>query len=331
MLRYVICIPQQYFRLKPGVKILAKYLFKRLLVTVLSQLLIVTVVFLVIHAIPGGPFAREKKLPPEIIKNLNERYHLNDSLWKQYTDYMGNLLKGDLGPSFRYEDQSVNDLIKRGFPVSATLGAIVVLFSLIVGSLTGIVAALNHNKWPDFLAMLLAMVNFSVPSFILAPLLLYVFALKLNWFPPAMWGEPEQIILPSLALSAGPTAFIASLVRSSMLETMVQDYIKTARAKGLSEKSVIFRHAFKNAVIPVVTYLGPLIAGVFTGSFVIERVFAIPGLGEHFVTSISNRDYTVIMGVTIFYSTFLMVMNLLVDILYVVIDPRIKLTDNRQV
>lgn len=277
------------------------------------------------HSIPGGPFDREKRLPPEIVSNLNARYHLDDPLWKQYTDYIANLAQGDLGPSFKYGDQTVNDLIKRGFPVSAVLGACAVLLALTAGCFAGIIAALNHNKWPDFAVMLFAMFSFSIPSFVVAPLLIYTFSLKLNWLPPAMWGSPQQIILPSLALSAGPTAFIASLVRSGMLEALTKDYIKTARAKGLTERVVIYRHAFRNAVLPVVTYLGPLIAGVFTGSFVIERVFAIPGLGEYFVTSIANRDYTVILGVTVFYSSFLMIMNLLVDILYCFIDPRIKL------
>lgn len=279
------------------------------------------------HSIPGGPFAREKNLPPEIINNLNARYHLSDPLWKQYTDYILNLSKGDLGPSFKYDNLTVNDLIKSGFPVSALLGACAVVFALTVGSLAGIIAALNHNKWPDFAVMLFAMLSFSIPSFIVAPLLIYTFSLKLNWLPPAMWGTPQQIVMPCLALSTGPAAFIASLVRSSMLEVLTTDYIKAARAKGLTERVVIYRHAFRNAVLPVVTYLGPLIAGVFTGSFVIERVFAIPGLGEYFVTSITNRDYTVILGVTVFYSSFLMIMNLLVDILYCFIDPRIKLRD----
>lgn len=308
-------------------KSLVRYILRRLLHTILSLLFIITVVFTIMHLIPGGPFAQEKKLPPEIVKNINIRYNLNDPLLKQYTDYIINLAQGDLGPSYKYEDETVNDLIKRGFPVSAVLGACAVVFALTAGSLSGIIAALNHNKWPDFGVMLFAMFNFSIPSFVVAPLLIYVFSLKLNWLPPAMWGTPQQIIMPCLALSAGPIAFIASLVRSSMLEVLTKDFIKTARAKGLKERVVIYRHAFRNAVLPVVTYLGPLIAGVFTGSFVIERVFAIPGLGEYFVTSVSNRDYTVILGLTVFYSTFLMMMNLLVDILYYFIDPRINLRD----
>lgn len=309
---------------------MGRYLLRRLFDTVFGLFLIVTVVFFLMHAIPGGPFAKEKKLPPDIIKNLNARYHLDDPLWKQYSSYLLNLAKGDLGPSFKYQDQTVNDLIKQGFPVSATLGAVAVVFSLTLGCLAGIIAAIKHNKWQDYLAIILSTISFSVPSFIMAALLMYVFALKLEWLPAAMWGEPAQVVLPALALSAMPMAFIASMMRSSMLEVLQQDYMKTAKAKGLSERVVVYKHGIRNAILPVVTYLGPLVAMVFTGSFIIERIFAIPGLGEYFVTSISNRDYTVILGVTVFYSAFLMAMNLLVDLAYVLIDPRIKLVDNRE-
>lgn len=304
---------------------MGRYIVRRLFDTVAGLFIIATVVFFLMHAIPGGPFSSEKSLPPDILKNLNARYHLDDPLWRQYVDYMRNLLKGDLGPSFKYQDRSVNDLIREGFPVSATLGAAAVLIAVVSGCLAGMAAALRHNRWPDYLAVILATLGFSVPNFILASLLMFLFALKLGWFPPAMWGTPQQIVLPALALAAAPAAFITGLMRAGMLEVLRQDYIQTARAKGLPERLVVYRHGLRNAVLPVVTYLGPLIAGVFTGSFVIERIFAIPGLGEHFVTSIANRDYTVILGVTLFYSAFLMLMNLLVDILYVIIDPRIKL------
>lgn len=323
-------IPQYLSDLNSGVKQLLRYLLRRCVDTIIGLFLIITVVFFLMHSIPGGPFAQEKRLPPEIEKNINERYHLNDPLLKQYMDYLKNLAKGDLGPSFKYQDQTVNDLIKNGFPVSATLGAIAVVFSLLIGCMAGIIAALNQNKWQDYIAIILAAVNFSVPSFIMAPLLMYVFALKLGWLPAAMWGTPQQVILPALALSAAPTAFIANLMRSSMLEVLQQDYIKTAKAKGLTERVIVYRHAVKNAILPVITYLGPLVAGILTGSFIIERIFVIPGLGEHFVTSISNRDYTVILGITIFYSAFLMIMNLLVDIAYVLINPRIKIIDIKE-
>lgn len=279
--------------------------------------------------IPGGPFTSEKKLPPAIQKNIEERYHLNDPMWKQYVDYLKRTVTGDLGPSFKYEDRTVNEIIEDSFPVSATLGGLAVLLSLIVGLSAGIMSALKQNKWQDYAAMIMATLGFSVPSFIVAGLLMYVFALKLRWFPPAMWGSPEQMVLPTIALSMLPTATIARLMRSSMVEVLGQDYIKTARAKGLSERVVIYKHAIRNAIMPVITYLGPLVASILTGSFIVEFIFAIPGLGRFFVTSISNRDYTVILGTTVFYSVLLMSMNLIVDIAYAFIDPRIKISGSK--
>jgi oligopeptide transport system permease protein len=281
------------------------------------------------HSIPGGPFTAEKKLPEAVLKNITERYHLNDPLWKQYTDYLANVVRGDLGPSFKYESRTVNDIIAESFPVSAELGTAAVLIAVIVGIPAGIIAALRQNRWPDYLAMFGATIGISVPNFILATLFIYVFALKLGLFPAAMWDGPEYVVLPALALAAFPTAFIARLMRSSMLEVMNQDFIRTARAKGLPGIVIIYRHALKNAMMPVVTYLGPLIAAIFTGSFVVESIFAIPGLGRHFVTSIYNRDYTVILGITIFYSALLVFLNFLVDIAYAWLDPRIKLDDRK--
>ncbi|WP_418790137.1 ABC transporter permease [Phosphitispora sp. TUW77] len=298
----------------------------RLVNSLLGLLLIASLVFFLMHAVPGGPFASEKKLPPEIIKNLNAKYHLDQPLWKQYTDYMGNLLHGDLGPSFKYPDRTVNELILQGFPISAILGMAAIFIAVTVGCTLGIFAAINHNRWQDFLAVSLAVLNYSIPGFVMAPLLIYVFSLKLGWFPPAMWGTAKHLVLPTLALAAGPMAFIAVLMRSSMLDVLRQDYIRTAVAKGFSQRAVIYRHGLKNALIPVVAYLGPLTAGILTGSFVIEKVFAIPGLGDHFVTGIINRDYTVVMGVTLFYSAILLGINFIIDIVFVLIDPRISLT-----
>ena len=276
------------------------------------------------HTIPGGPFAREKAIPPEVLKNIEARYHLNDPLWKQYLDYIKNLTRWDLGPSFKYKTTSVNEIIKKSFPVSATLGALAVGIALIVGVLSGVIAALNHNKWQDYLAMVVATIGFAVPSFILAGVLMYVFAYKLRWFPAALWGSPSQMVLPALALAGMPTAVVARFMRSNLLEVMQQDYIRTARAKGLSQQVVVYKHALRNASLSIITYLGPLVAGIFTGSFVVESIFAIPGLGQYFVSSITNRDYTVILGVTVFYSIFLITMNLLVDLAYVWVDPRIR-------
>jgi oligopeptide transport system permease protein len=286
---------------------------------------------MIMHLVPGGPFASEKKLPDVIKRNLAERYHLNDPLSKQYIDYLNNLVHFDLGPSFKYEYRTVNDIIKTGFPVSAILGALAIAFSLVVGMLAGTIAALRQNRWQDYLAMILSTACFSVPSFILSGLLMYFFSYRLKILPAAMWGSWQQAILPALALAALPTAFIARLMRSSMLEVLQQDYIKTARAKGLSESVIVIRHAVRNAMLPVVTYLGPLVATVLTGSFVVESIFAIPGLGRWYVISILNRDYTVILGVTVFYSAFLMLMNLIVDLVYMAIDPRINIVDHKDV
>ena len=282
------------------------------------------------HAIPGGPFKKEKALPPAVQRNIEERYKLNDPLWKQYTDYLKNLVRGDLGPSFKYLGRSVNDIIRDGFPVSATLGAWAILFALVVGVPAGIISALNQNKWQDNVVMAIAIIGVSVPNFVIATLLMYVFAVKLRWLPVAMWGTPKHVILPMIALAGFPAAFFARLMRSSTLDVLSQDYIRTARAKGLSWYAVVVKHVVKNAILPVVTYLGPLIAGILTGSFVVENIFAIPGLGRYYVTSIYNRDYTTIMGVTIFYSAFLVLLNFLVDITYGWIDPRIKLVKAKE-
>ncbi|SHE33651.1 ABC transporter permease [Desulforamulus putei] len=307
------------------------YLLRRLFTMAVALWLIITITFVIMHAVPGGPFASEKKLPDAIKKNLEERYHLNDPLWKQYIDYFSNLLQGDLGPSFIYEHQTVNSIIKTCFPVSATLGSLAIFFSLMVGLSAGIMAALKQNRWVDYLTMFLATLCFSVPSFILSGILMYAFAYQLGWLPAAMWGTWQQAVLPTIALSAFPTAFIARLMRSSMLEVLRQDYLRTARAKGLSETTVVLRHAVRNAILPVVTYMGPMVATILTGSFVVESIFAIPGLGRWFVLSVINRDYTVILGVTVFYSVLLMLMNLLVDLAYTLIDPRIKITGSKEV
>lgn len=308
-----------------------RYFLRRVLTSLLAMWLIVTITFTIMHSIPGGPFASEKKLPDAILRNLEQRYHQNDPLHKQYAGYLINLLQGDLGPSIKYENRTVNSIIRESFPVSAALGSLAILLSLSAGILAGTVAALRQKRWQDYTAMTLVTFGFSIPSFILAGLLMYVFAYKLRILPSALWGTWQQAILPTLALATLPTAFIARLVRSSMLEVLQLDYIRTARAKGLSESYIILRHALPNAILPVVTYTGPLIAAILTGSFVVEFIFAIPGLGRWFVQSITNRDYTVILGVTVFYSAFLMLMNLIVDLIYVAIDPRIKLFDPKEV
>lgn len=306
------------------------YVLRRAISVILVVFVVATGTFILMHAIPGGPFKKEKALPPAVQRNIEERYKLNDPLWKQYTDYLRNLVRGDLGPSFKYLGRSVNDIIRDGFPVSATLGAWAILFALVVGVPAGIISALNQNKWQDNVVMAIAIIGVSVPNFVIATLLMYVFAVKLRWLPVAMWGTPKHVILPMIALAGFPAAFFARLMRSSTLDVLSQDYIRTARAKGLSWYAVVVKHVVKNAILPVVTYLGPLIAGILTGSFVVENIFAIPGLGRYYVTSIYNRDYTTIMGVTIFYSAFLVLLNFLVDIAYGWIDPRIKLVKAKE-
>ncbi|HBV98211.1 MAG: peptide ABC transporter permease [Peptococcaceae bacterium BICA1-7] len=310
---------------------MARYILRRLATMLAALWLIITLTFTIMHIAPGGPFASEKKLPPAILDNINARYHFNDPLWKQYTDYLGNLLQGDLGPSFKYENRTVNGIIKDGFPVSATLGCLAISLAILVGLPAGIISALRRNRWPDYLSMFLANLGFSVPGFILAGLLMYVLAYRLDLLPPAMWGTPRQAVMPALALSALPMAFLARLMRSSMLEVLGQDYMRTARAKGLSERLAVWRHAVRNAITPVISYLGTLVATIFTGSFVVENIFAIPGLGRYYVASIGDRDYTVILGVTIFYAAFLMLMNFLVDLAYMFIDPRVRLVDRKEV
>ncbi|MGE5561496.1 MAG: ABC transporter permease [Chloroflexota bacterium] len=309
---------------------MTRFLVRRIISMLIVLFIITTVTFFLMHAIPGGPFSRDKELPPAVLAAIEARYKLDQPIWRQYLDYMGNLLRGDLGPSFKYVGRQVTDMIKQSFPISATLGLLAVSTALALGIPAGITSALKQNKWQDNAVMFFAIIGVSVPSFVIAAVLMYVFALKLRWLPPAMWGKPSQAIMPVVALAAMSMAIFARLMRSSMLEVVNQDYIKVARAKGLPERTVIWRHAVRNALIPVVTVAGPLVADVLTGSFVIERIFAIPGLGRHFVTSINNRDYTVTLGVTVFYSAFLVLMMLLVDLAYAWLDPRIKITGEKE-
>ncbi len=279
---------------------------------------------------PGNPFTSEKKMPPEIEANLNAHFGLDQPWYAQYWDYLMRIVKWDFGPSFKYKSQTVNDLISDGFPVSLILGLEAIFLAVAVGVLLGIIAALKHNKWQDYSAMIFAVLGISVPSFIMASVLQYIFAIKLGVFPVARWESFMHSVLPAVALASTPMAFIARLTRSSMLEVLSNDYIRTAKSKGLGQGVITVRHTIRNAMLPVVTYMGPLTAGILTGSFIIEKIFGIPGLGAHFVTSIGNRDYTVIMGVTVFYSILLLVSILLVDIAYGLIDPRIKLAGGKK-
>ena len=307
-----------------------KYLIRRLVFMVLSLWLIITITFFLMRIAPGNPFTSEKKIPPVIEANLHAHYGLDQPWYVQYGEYLLKVVQWDFGPSFKYKSQTVNELINDGFPVSFVLGVEAILISLAIGVILGVIAALSHNKWQDYFAMIVAVLGISVPSFIMAAFLQYIFAVKLGIFPVARWGTFMHIVLPALALAASPTAFIARLTRSSMLEVLSNDYIKAARAKGISGFKITVKHTIRNAILPVVSYMGPLTAGIVTGSFVIEKLFGIPGLGSQFVKSINNRDYTVIMGVTVFYSVILLVSVLLVDILYGLIDPRMKLSRERE-
>ncbi len=310
---------------------MTNYILQRAIAMILTLFAITTITFFLMHAIPGGPFTREKPLEPAIIAALNEKYHLDDPLFKQYTDYMSDLLHGDFGPSFKFRGRTVNELIGGGFPLTAKIGLLSVLVTVLISVPMGIISALKQNKWEDYTFMFAATLGVTVPSFVLASVLIYFFCVQLGWFPVIWktdatgWLAFSQYILPMLALSGYSMSFITRLMRSSMLDVIGQDYIRTARAKGLSEFRVIMEHAMKNAVLPVVTYLGPMIAALVTGSFVIEKMFTIPGIGYQYVDSIGNRDYTMIMGSTIFYAAILIVLNFVVDIIYGFIDPRIKL------
>ena len=302
------------------------YIIKRIFNAFIVLWIVITITFFLMHAIPGGPFTAEKSLPPYVLHSIEERYKLNDPLYKQYGDYLCNLVQGDLGPSFKYPGRSVNDIIKDGFPVSFKLGIEAILIAIIIGIPAGILAGVKKDKWQDRAVNFFTTLGVAVPSFVVAALLIYVLSTKLHLLPAAMWNGWRYEIMPALALSGMPMSFIARLTRSSMLDILSQDYIKTARAKGLSWSKVLIKHALPNSLIPVVTYLGPMTASILTGSFVIETIF---GLGQYFVTSIYNRDYTVILGVTIFYSVIVIVLNMVVDLLYPLLDPRIKIGEEK--
>lgn len=304
-----------------------RLIIRRVLTMLLTLFVIMTLTFLIMHAIPGGPYSAGKRLPPEIQAALDEKYHLNDPLWVQFLDYMNGVLHFDLGPSFKYEGMSVNDLIAQGFPTSATLGLLSMLFTLAVSIPLGILSALRHGKWQDTLVSVLTTFGVTIPSFVVATLLEYFLAYRLRWFPIFGVAEWKGYVLPVIALSGYSLAFITRLTRSSLMDVMRSDYIRTARVKGLSETQIVLRHGLRNSLIPVVTVLGPTLAGLLMGSFVVEKIFALPGMGRFFVQSITNRDYTAIMGFTLFYAAILILLVFVVDIVYCLIDPRIKLTD----
>ncbi len=304
---------------------MTKYIIKRFLMMVVTILVIASLTFVLMHSIPGSPFNEERTTNETIQANLEKFYKLDQPLYVQYFYYLKSIVTFDFGPSIKKPNETVNDLLARGFPISFELGITTILVALLSGIILGTLAALRHNGILDYAAMTFAVIGISVPNFVLATLLIQQLAVNLEWLPAATWSSPKHMILPTLALATGPMAIIARLTRSSMLEVLTQDYIKMARAKGLSPVRIVIRHALRNALMPVVTIMGTMLAGILTGTFVIERIFAIPGMGKYFVESINNRDYPVIMGTTVFYSAFLVFMLFLVDIVYGILDPRIKL------
>ena len=303
-----------------------KYIIKRLLAGVLTMVVLITVAFFMMHAMPGGPFSpsEEKNVPKQVLERIAASYGLDQPVWKQYLNYWKNLLHGDLGISYKTIG-TVNEKIAGHFPYSARVGGLAVIFSLLVGIPMGLIAALYRGKVADMATLALATIGISVPVFVLSLLLGYLFSYKLKWLPTYGLDSWACYILPVVCLSFNPIAYIARQTRSSMLEALEQDYIRTARAKGVSELMVVAKHALKNALTPVITYLGPLVAGLLTGSFIVESRFAIPGLGYYFVRSISDRDYTMIMGIVIFFGLFVVICNLVSDILLAIVDPRVKL------
>ena len=303
------------------------YILRRIVTMIVTIWVITTLTFLIMHSIPGDPFASDADvLPPEVLDNMREKYNLDESLPVQYLLYLKDLAMLDLGPSIQSETRDVNTLISDGFPASAILGVQALVIALVFGIILGIIAALNHNGVLDYTSMGFAIIGISVPSFILAPLLIKYFAVDWGLLPVASWGTWAHTILPSLALATAPLAIIARFMRSSMLEVMSQNYIKTADAKGISTLGIVIKHGIRNALIPVISFVGPLVAFLLTGTFVIEKIFAIPGIGKYFVDSIFDRDYPVILGTTIFFSAILIVTLFVVDISYRLVDPRIKLT-----
>ncbi len=308
------------------------FIFKRLLQAIPVLFLVSVTTFFIVRAAPGGPFDSERAVPPEVIKRLNERYHLDDPLWSQYINYMGNLLQGDFGPSFKYASHSVTELIAAGFPATAELSLYAILFALVMGLSAGIYAALKHNTAGDYVPMTAAMLGICMPTFVLGPILLLIFGLWLGWLPVAGWGQvPGDKILPSITLGSVYAAYIARISRGGMLEILSQDYIRTARAKGLSNARIIFVHALRGGIAPVISFLGPAIAGLLAGSFVVESIFQVPGLGRFYVMAAFNRDYTMILGCTIFFAFLIIMFNLLSDILLVWLNPKLRQQLNKGV
>ncbi|HNP93605.1 MAG TPA: ABC transporter permease [Rectinema sp.] len=304
-----------------------RYFIRRILSIIPTLFIVITLSFFLIRLAPGGPFAREREVPEAILQNLMKRYHMDEPLIKQYLRYMGDVIRWDFGPSYRYRDLSVNEIIDEGLPISMSLGVISLVLATVGGIAIGIISALKQNRWQDYVVTSIAVIGISVPLFVMGPVLQLVFGMKLKILPIGQWISThgiKAVILPAITLSFPYFAYIARLSRASILEVLRSDYIRTARAKGLKESVVVWKHVLKGAMLPVVTYLGPAFSGIVVGSIVVESVFLVPGIGRPFVQSALNRDYTLIMAEVVVYSIILIIANLVVDILYGFLDPRIS-------
>lgn len=300
------------------------FIVKRVLSLIPVLLAVITITFFLVRLAPGGPFDAERTPSPEVLRQLEKAYNLDAPLWKQYTDYLVGVVKGDLGPSFKKPSRTVVEWITLRIPVSLELGAYGLLVALGCGLCAGLIAALRPNTWTDYAPMSLAMIGICIPNFVLGPLLVLVFALWLEWLPVAGWDDPNEKILPSITLGAAYAAYVARLTRGGMLEVLAQDFIRTARAKGLSEARVVLVHGLRGGIQPVIAFLGPAAAGLLTGSFVVETIFQVPGLGREFVESAFNRDYTMIIGTVLVYASLVMILNLVADVVHAWLDPRIR-------
>ena len=302
------------------------FILKRLLVAVPTVLILISFSFVLMHSAPGGPLTAERNVPPAVLKNIEAKYDLDKPLWQQYFMYVGSVIQGDFGPSFRYKDHTVNELIESSFPRSAYIGFWSFVFVVILGIGLGVFAALKQNRWQDHTVMTTAMTGVVFPNFVLAPLLVLVFAVQLQWLPGGGWegGQIEYIILPVIAMATSYIAQVARITRGSMIEVMHSSFIRTARAKGLPKRKIVLGHALKPALIPVISYLGPAFVGIITGSVIIDQVFSTGGIGQHFVNGAINRDYSLILGVTILVGILTIMFNAIVDILYTWLDPRVR-------
>ncbi|ETI59712.1 oligopeptide ABC transporter permease OppB [Marinomonas profundimaris] len=302
------------------------FISKRILEAIPTLLILITVSFFLMHSAPGSPFSSERSLPPEVLANINAKYHLDEPVINQYFYYLGGLIQGDLGPSFRYKDFTINELIAQSFPVSAEIGIWSFLVALILGVGCGIIAALRQNSWVDYSVMGFANLGIVLPNFVLAPLCILFFSIYNHWLPPGGWngGAWPYLVMPVIAMSTSYIAQIARITRGSMIETMHSNFIRTARAKGLPKYRIIFQHALRPAMLPVISYLGPAFVGIVTGSVIVDVYFGTGGIGQHFINGALNRDYSMVMGVTILVGTLTILFNAIVDVLYAVIDPKIR-------